>query len=120
MKKTGPTNAGLVELIRELKTLSIKEDVKIWKRIAQDLEKPARKKRIVNLSKINHFAKEGEIVIVPGKVLGTGVLDTKITVAAYNFSNSAKDLITKNKCKAISISELMKDNPKGKNVRIIG
>ncbi len=120
MKRTGPTNSELGNLIRELKTLAIKEDVKLWKRIAEDLEKPSRKRRIVNISKINRFAKDGENIIVPGKVLGVGQLDKGLTVAAESFSQSAKDTIAKGNGKAITISELMSSNPKGKKVRIIG
>lgn len=119
MKRTGPTNPQLQSLIKELKTLAIKEDVKLWKRIAEDLEKPSRQRRQVNISRISRSAKEGEMVIVPGKVLGTGSLGNKLTVAAYTFSESAKAEISKNG-KAISIEQLMKDNPKGKKVRIIG
>jgi large subunit ribosomal protein L18e len=115
-----PTNEDLRNLIRELKTLSIDQGVKLWKRIAIDLEKPNRKRRVVNISKINTYSKEGEIVIVPGKVLGTGKLEKNITIAAYAFSNSAKDIIEGAKGKAISIRELMKKNPKANKVRILG
>ena len=107
------------ELIRELKALAIQEKVKVWKRLADDLEKPTRKRRVVNVSRINHNAKEGETVVVPGKVLGTGELKHKLTVAAFDFSDSAKNLIEKNG-KAITIKEMMKSNPKGSNVRVIG
>jgi len=116
MKRTGPTNPHLKELIRELKTLSIKEKVNIWKAIAKELEKPARKRRKVNLYKINKFTKENETAIIPGKVLSLGHLDKKITVAAFQFSEAAKKKIHS----TISINELMHKNPKGKNIRIIG
>ena len=48
-----------------------------------------------------------------------GDLTKKITVAAYQFSESAEEKINK-VGKAISIRELMKENPKGKRIRIIG
>ena len=108
-----------MELINELKKKSLEEKVKIWKRIAQDLEKPTRQRRVVNLSSFDTCTKENEIIIVPGKVLGSGEVNHKITVAAYAFSGSAIDKINKNG-KALSITELMKENPKGSKVRIIG
>jgi large subunit ribosomal protein L18e len=120
MKRTGTTNKYLKELIGELKKLSIEEKVAIWKRVAVDLEKPTRQRRIVNLSSINRYTKDGEVIVVPGKVLGTGNIDHKITVAAQSFSDSAKKVIEDAKGKAITIKQLVKDNPKGKNVRIIG
>lgn len=120
MKRTGPTNPTLQKLIQELKKASSTEKIGIWKRIATDLEKPTRNRRAVNLSRINRTTKEKEIIIVPGKVLGNGALDHEITIAAFSFSQGAKETITKSKGKAITINELMKQNPKGKDVRIIG
>ncbi|MBS1267058.1 MAG: 50S ribosomal protein L18e [Candidatus Woesearchaeota archaeon] len=114
------TNVNLQKLIQKLKTESIKNNQSIWKRIASDLEKPSRKRRVVNLSRINRFTQEGEIIVVPGKVLGSGDLNHKLTIAAWRFSDTAKDKISKNKSKAISIFQLMKSDIKGKKVRIIG
>lgn len=115
MKRKGPTNPNLQELIKELKTLSIKEKVNIWKTIALELEKPTRRRRKVNLYKINKFTNENETALIPGKVLSVGSLNKEITVAAFQFSEAAKKKIPS----AISIKELMHKNPKGKNIRII-
>ena len=109
----------ILELVKELKKISITNDVKIWKRIAIDLEKPMRRRREINLYKIDKYAKSDEIIVVPGKVLGTGELTKKVNVAAFNFSDSAYKKITE-KGQVMSILELMKNNPKGKKVRILG
>jgi large subunit ribosomal protein L18e len=92
----------------------------IWSRIAEDLALPTRKRRVVNLSRLNRHTKANETVIVPGKVLGSGMLEHSIVIAAYSFSNGAKERIEQAKGKCISIQELVKQNPKGKDVRIIG
>lgn len=109
----------LTQLISELKKNSIANDVKIWKRIAVDLEKPTRIRRLVNIYKIEQYSNPNETIVVPGKVLGSGELTKKVSVAAFNFSDSAYQKI-KEKGQAMSIQELMKNNPKGKKVRIIG
>lgn len=119
MKRTGPTNLQLQGLVTELRKLSYKEKCRIWNRIAEDLEKPTRKRREVNIERLNKCCTNGETIIVPGKVLGTGNLEHKINVAAFRFSGIAKEKINKTG-KAISIQELMKSNPKGKGVKIIG
>jgi len=106
-------------LIVELKKLAINEDVKFWKRIAIELEKPTRNRRVVNISKLNKVTKDGETIIIPGKVLGSGDLNHKLTVCAHLFSGNAKSKISQ-KGKVLSVSELMKQNPKAKGVRIIG
>lgn len=119
-KRTGPTNPQLKKLIAELKDLASKENVKLWARIAKDLEKPARQRREANLSKIDKYTRVGEVALVPGKVLSMGQLSKKLTVAGFKFSGEAKEKINKAGGKAIMVSELMKENPKGKKVRIIG
>jgi large subunit ribosomal protein L18e len=118
-KRTGTTNNVLKELIIELKKLSTKEKVNIWKRVAKDLEKPTRQRRKVNIFKIDKYTRKDETAIVPGKVLSEGELTKKITVAAWQFSDKAKEKINK-VGKVVSIKDLMKINPKGKKVRIIG
>ena len=120
MKRTGPTNPILTELISELKRKSIEQNVMIWKRVAEDLEKPSRQRRAVNLSKINMNTKENEIIVVPGKVLGSGLLDHKVVISAFQFSGGAKEKIAKCGARIVSLRELSKENPKGKRIRIIG
>jgi len=113
-------NKQLQSLIFELKRKSEQEKVNIWKKVASDLERPTRIRRIVNLSKINRYINDNEVALVPGKVLGGGDLEKKVTVAAYSFSKQAIDKIRQKNGKAVHISELMKSNPKGNKVRIIG
>jgi len=114
------SNIQLQGLIDELKKQSSQQKVPLWKRIASDLEKPTRQRRIVNLSKINKFTKKDEAVIIPGKVLGTGELDHQVTIAAFNFSKQAVDKIRKSNSTIYSIYDFMKKNPQGKKTRILG
>lgn len=120
MKRTGPTNPHLQALIIALKTQSIVEKAPIWKRIAIDLERPTRQRRAVNLSRISRYAQENEVIIVPGKVLGSGVVEKKITLAAFDFSDGAKEKLLEQKCTLVEIADLMKKYPKGQGVRILG
>jgi large subunit ribosomal protein L18e len=92
----------------------------MWARIANDLEMPTRKRRVVNLSRLNRFTKADETVIVPGKVLGSGILAHNLTIAAFAFSDGARERITQAKGKCLTIPELLKQNPKGKDIRIMG
>jgi large subunit ribosomal protein L18e len=119
MKRTKATNSVLKNLIVELRKKSQEHKAGIWRRVAEDLEKPSRQRRIVNLYKINKFTKENETVVVPGKVLAVGELDHPVTIAAFTFSGSALDKINK-VGKAIPIGELIKEDPKGKRIRILG
>ena len=116
MKRRGPTNLQL----RKLTDLLRKQKKGIWKRLAEDLSRPARIRREVNVSTINRYAKKGETVAVPGKVLSDGHIEHGVTVAAFAFSKTAKEKIEKAGGKAISLSELISKHPDAKGVRILG
>ncbi|MDD5417388.1 MAG: 50S ribosomal protein L18e [Candidatus Nanoarchaeia archaeon] len=116
VKRTGPTDVNLRKLVSELN----KTKTKFWKRIAEDLMKPRRQRRQVNISHINRFTEKGETVVVPGKVLSSGSLKHAINVAAWQFSASAEKKIKDADGKALKIETLVKENPKAKKLRIIG
>lgn len=107
-------NIVLESMIAELK----KSEQPIWKRVATDLKKPSRNARSVNLSRIEKFTKADETAVVPGKVLGSGILTRPVTVIAYQFSDSAASKIKAAGGKALSIEQGVKAN--AKNMRIIG
>lgn len=118
MKKVKKTNPNLVSLIELLRTEGYKNDVPLWVDISKRLSKPTRHKAEVNLSRINRHTKEGDTVVVPGKVLGAGVLDHSVTVSAFAFSQLARKKIEA-AGRALPIQELLKENPQGTNIKIV-
>jgi large subunit ribosomal protein L18e len=117
-RPTGPTNPNLKNLIQEIRSKGYKENVKFLIKLADLLERPERKKAEVSLTKINRVSSEHETILIPGKVLD-GILEKKLTIAAFRFSEKALKNIHKVKSKAITINDLIKENPKGKDVRVI-
>jgi large subunit ribosomal protein L18e len=105
------TNPLLVQVIDELR----KQPAPIWRDVARRLIRPCA----VNLSRINRYAKAGECVVIPGKVLSSGKLEKKITIGAFSFSKRAEEEIEKSGSKAITLLDLVRKNPKGKNIRIM-
>lgn len=120
MRRTGPTNIVLRKTIRELRKAANNYNAPIWDTIADLLEKPRRQRIAVNISRINRFTSNGEIVVVPGKVLGAGRLDHPVTIAAIGFSLKALEKIKSAGGRAIHILDLINENPRGSNVKIIG
>jgi large subunit ribosomal protein L18e len=120
VKKTKTTNPELIELIRSLKKQSRENKTDIWRDIAERLAKPKRKRKTVNISHLNRYTQKNEMVVVPGKVLGAGEMRHAVTVAAFAFSEKAKEKIKARKGKCLSFFDLMKKNPKGSKIRIIG
>jgi len=113
------TNVQLLALIKLLKKKAREHKARIWRYVAELLEKPKRLRPQVNISKINRYTQPGDIVVVPGKVLGAGILKHKVHVAAFSFSETAKKKILDAGGRVMNIEELVNENPKGSNVKII-
>ncbi|MFW6040395.1 MAG: 50S ribosomal protein L18e [Thermoplasmatota archaeon] len=114
------TNPILVQLVEELKEKSRKEEAPIWRDVAERLEKPSKNWAEVNLSAIERHTEEGDTIVIPGKVLGSGYLTKNVTVGSFKFSKSAKKSIEEAGGKSITIRKLADQNPKGSGVKIIG
>ncbi len=113
------SNPNLVTLIDVLLSEAAKNDAAIWKDVAERLAKPRQLYAEVNVSKIDRYAKAGEYVVVPGKVLGGGRISKPVKVAALSFSETAKRKITEAGGECMRIEELLKKNPSGSGVRIM-
>ncbi|MHA1292903.1 MAG: 50S ribosomal protein L18e [Promethearchaeota archaeon] len=111
---TGPSDYYVRKLIRDM----WKTKKRIWRKLSKKLS-GSRKNRVeANLYRINKKTKPNDIIVVPGKVLGIGELDHKLTVACINCSKQAKKKIEASGSKIISVEELLEQNPKGKNLKI--
>ena len=119
MKRNKKSNPRLVTLISLLKDTSRQNEVNLWRDVAARLEAPTRNYAEVNLSKISRYASAGEIIIVPGKVLGNGMLQAPVRIAALNFSQSASEKIRQADGECMTIEDLITNNPKGSRVRIL-
>ncbi|MEM0441620.1 MAG: 50S ribosomal protein L18e [Candidatus Nitrosocaldus sp.] len=122
-------NPVLVECIKMLRKAAKEHDAPIWGRVAELLARPRSRRAEVNVSKIARYSSSKgsssgngntiSTVVVPGKVLGSGIIEYPVAVAAFSFSNTAAKKILDAKGKVLSIDELVRMNPKGTGVRII-
>lgn len=106
------SNPQMIALVHFLKKQS-----PFWIKVSEYLVKPKRISVKVNLSKIDRIAKQGSIVVVPGKVLSEGELTKSIVISAFSFSESAKKKLAKSKI--VKISDLAKENKKGEGIILI-
>jgi large subunit ribosomal protein L18e len=120
VKKLKITNPELIALIRDLKKNAQESQTELWRDLAKRLSTSKRSRVAVNVSRLNRYTKDGETVLVPGKVLGSGKASHPLNVAAFTFSDVAKSKIQKAKGNCLSIRDLMKKNPTGKNVKVMG
>jgi len=125
MSRTGTTNLHKRKLIRSLRAVSTKTGQPVWSRISELLSAPRRKRITVNISKINRHAYDGEVIIVPGKVLGAGKLEGKrLTVVADSFTQKAYEKLSKAGCRLMLLEDIVSSGDianelKGSKVKII-
>ena len=112
------TNPRLTSLIADLKSTARDGGGEVWSDIAERLEKPRSTHAEVNLGRIERYARDDETVVVPGKVLGSGALRKEVTVAAVDFSSTARTKID-GVGEAIELEQALEDDPGGANVRVI-
>ena len=93
---------------------------KLWKALEKEFSKSRSNRRQINIQKLDKVTNNGDIVVVPGKILGNGTLSHKITIYAYSFSETALDKMKNAGAEVISLQSLINKYPDGKGVRIIG
>ena len=113
-------NPDLTSLIRLLRKKSRENEAALWRDVAERISKPKRMRIAVNISRINRHSQENDDVLVPGKVLGAGILGHPVKVAAVDFSDQARAKILEANGKCLSIPDLVEMNPKGTKVKLIG
>jgi len=106
-------NIDLVETIRNSKKNSS------WFEIANLLSSPRKNMVSLNLEEINKNVKDGEIIVVPGKILSQGEMSKKIKIIALGFSEKAKEKLSRSKIEFSNINEEIKKNPSMKGIKIL-
>lgn len=107
------TNPEIVE------TVILAKKHKSWHNIAAKLSAPKMNYISLNLNDLDKIAKEGDIIIVPGKVLGSGSVSKKIRICALGFSASAREKVKAHKGETVTILEEIRKNPKGEGIKVI-
>jgi len=106
-------NSQLVETI-----IAAKKN-KAWLEVASILSGSKKNRRNVNLTKIDSVTKDGEKIIIPGKVLSQGEISKKIKITALGFSEKAREKLLNTKCEVSNIFDEIKKNPEAKGIRIL-
>ncbi len=107
------TNSEVVETL-----LAAKKNV-AWNKVAQLISGSRKKYASVNLKEIDGESKDGETIVVVGKVLGNGKINKKVRVCAMNFSESAFEKLKEVKSEGIILLEEIKRNPKAEGIKIL-
>jgi large subunit ribosomal protein L18e len=112
-------NPELVETIRFLKVKARENKSRLWEVAAEQLSRPRRSRAILDLNHISRASAPNSTILVPGKVLGSGLLKHPVVVGAFEFSQSAKSKIERAGGECIDIKDLVSRYPKGSKVQIM-
>ena len=104
---------------RLMETILVGKKNKSWNEVAGILSGPRRNNVCINLEEIDKNSKEGEEVVIPGKVLSQGQITKKLKVVAFSFSEKAREKLLSSKCQVSYIIDEIKSNPSAKGVKII-
>jgi large subunit ribosomal protein L18e len=91
----------------------------IWLKASDMLTRPATTRVEINVSRISRISSDGAKVFVPGKVLGAGVIDKKVTVGAFSYSSAAKAKIEAKGGTLLSAEQFLSKYPDGSGVKIV-
>lgn len=114
------TNTLLIDTLWILRRAFKKKRVQLWKDLEHRLLSPRSNKSEINISKLANITIDGQTIVVPGKVLGSGSIDHKLVVCAFSISQGAAKKIIDSGGRIITISELTESYSDGNGVRIIG
>lgn len=125
MKKQSVTKTQLKDrrgrksnpILAETLSSAIREPA--WHRVAVRLSGPTRQYASLNLFQIDQAAKDGETVIVVGKVLSQGALTKKITVCGLSISATAREKLQKSGSQFMTLRDAMKKYPKAEGVKLL-
>jgi large subunit ribosomal protein L18e len=105
------TNRELVGTIIKLKKTNVA--------IAKILATPRKKWIKLNLETIEKKTKEGDKILVPGKVLSSGNLTKKLKIVAWAASEKAIEKMKAAKTEFVLMPEEMKKNPQLKDLKLL-
>ena len=114
------SNQIVKQMAKDLKKASTKNDAPIWSKLAEMALKPSSARRTINVNKLNDLTKDNDVVVFPGKVLGTGVISHKITLSSFTISNSAAAKILESGGKILNFENMIEQFPTGKGVTMLG
>lgn len=102
------------------KASKLESKSRLWRAVAEYLERSRSRRIAVNVGKIARLTKPGDVVVVPGKVLGGGLIEHNVIVGGFSFSRSARSKICAAGGEALPIKRFVEVYSAGKGVKIIG
>lgn len=114
------SNPLLKDAVAKLKKAYRESKRLIWLSAAELLSRAGSRRRLVSVAKLARTTKRGDVVLVPGKVLGTGLISHEITVGAFSFTASAAKKIEAAGGEALTLPKFLEAHGKTKGLMMVG
>ena len=82
--------------------------------------KTSRSRRVINVNGIEKLTKDGDTVVFPGKVLGTGDIKHSISLFCFDISKSAASKVIGANGRVINHKTITDEKPTGTGVVLLG
>ena len=119
LKPVNKESQAIRETVDELLKISRENNSVFWRDVARRIAASRRTYASVNVGKIDSLVNDGETVVVPGSLLGSGYFEKKVTLAAIRVSKGAFAKISNSGGEIKSLVDLARENPKGTNIRLL-
>jgi large subunit ribosomal protein L18e len=113
------TNTELIDTIRFLKIKARENKAKIWSVAANQLSHPRRSRAVLNLNHVSRFTKPDSLVFVAGKLLGSGVINHRVVIGAFEYSQTAREKVEQAGGQCMAMKDFVTRYPTGSNVTIM-
>ncbi len=114
------SNPEKIQTLTLLRQAGKRSERRVWRDMSNRLESHKSQMSNVNISKVSKLTKEGDVVIIPGKVLGSGIIDHKIHIGAFSFSGVAVEKIRRADGEPLSIRAFLQKYINHKGLIILG
>jgi large subunit ribosomal protein L18e len=118
--KKRSSNPIITGTLEKLEMLSKGQNKTFWTSVIEMVSRPNSRRSTVNVGKVSQLTKENDIVLIPGKILGDGLVDHAITVGALFMSKSAGKKIVAAGGSVLNLVEFAEKYPDGSKIIVMG
>tara|TARA_Y100000310_G_scaffold339058_1_gene430553 strand:- start:256 stop:597 length:342 start_codon:yes stop_codon:yes gene_type:complete len=97
---------------------SLRRKSEFWKKVAEKLSIPARQRSVVNLGTLEEY-KDGDTVVIPGKLVAGGQLTKKLTISCWRFSEAVLSRLKQSGSSIIALDELASKDITGSKLHLV-
>jgi len=113
------SSTELSDMIRFLKIKGRENKARIWSIAADQLSRPRRARTVLNVNHVSRSTEPDSLVLVPGKLLGSGAINHRVVIGAFEYSEAAREKVERAGGECMALKDFVTRYPKGSNVTMM-